>query len=346
MAHLMKYTRGAVHGILTHDERKKDETKEYKNKDIDKSKTHLNYSFIHDEKSAEERLKSRLNDLDVSKRSDVNVLASWVVTLPKEVKEKDQKKFFNYVNEFLTQKYGKDNIISSDVHFDETTPHIHFCFVPVVPNKKKNATKDYKVSAKELLNKTHLQQFHDDLNYYISNKLGYESGILNGATTQNKSIKEMKREEINKLSRIIEKEPEIKKGIFSKNETVKIPVDEYEILKKKTQDYINSQNAKFLNDLLAENERLKKEKAKIRDDAQNAINEAQAKADKAIAEAQEKATAQIEAAKAATEHEIMEMKACIRVYDDVYPKAKARIKRLENENATMKQMIQSRGRGR
>lgn len=346
MAHLAKYTRGSVHGILSHNERNKDENGEYKNKDIDKSKTHLNYSFIHDEKSAEERLKSRLNDLDVSKRSDVNILASWVVTLPKEVKEKDQKKFFKCVNEFLTHKYGKENIISSDVHYDETTPHLHFTFVPVVENKKKNAKHQYKVSAKELLTQTHLQRFHGELDRSLYVHLGYASGILNGATKQNKSIKELKKAEIDKLTRIIEKEPEIKKGIFSQKETVKISIDEYETLKKKTQDYINSQNAKYLNDLIAENERLKKEKAKMRDDAQNAINEAKAKADKAIAEAQAKAEAQIEAQKNATAHEIMEMKACIRVYDQEYPKAQARIKRLENENATMKQMIQSRGRGR
>lgn len=335
----MKYTRGCVHGILSHNERNKGENGEYKNKDIDKSKTHLNYSFIHDEKSAEERLKSRLNEIDVSKRSDVNVLASWVVTLPKEVKEKDQKKFFKCVNEFLTHKYGNENIISSDVHYDETTPHLHFCFVPVVENKKKNATKKYKVSAKELLTQTHLQRFHGELERSLIVHLGYECGILNGATKQNKSIKELKQEEINKLTQIIEKEPEIKKGFFSQKETVKIPIDEYETLKKKTQEYLDLLSGKKIKEVLEENAKLKEFLAN-KDARIDDLREQNRKI-------QEQAQIAIDKAKAEVASEIAEKDAKIKELDQCSTKLADLLKTQKSQNESLKArnkaLTQSRG---
>lgn len=276
MAHLAKYTRGCVHGILSHNQRDKDENKQYKNIDIDKSKTHLNYSYF-DNKNAEERLNNRLKDLDVSKRSDVNILASWVVTLPKEVKEKDQKKFFNSVNNYLTKTYGKDNVISSDIHYDETTPHLHFTFIPVVENKKKNAKKSLKVSAKELLNRAHLQKFHDNLDRYVSADLGYASGILNGATTQNKSINELKKEfekDCEKLNKIVNEKPKVKTNIFGK---VVLSPDDYDKLANKadelknaTNDYINSRNGIKLKETLSQNNYLKNRNTELEKIAKNA----------------------------------------------------------------------------
>ena len=41
-----------------------------------------------------------------------------------------EREFFEQVNEFLTNKVGADNVVGSWVHNDETSPHLHFCFVP------------------------------------------------------------------------------------------------------------------------------------------------------------------------------------------------------------------------
>ena len=45
----------------------------------------------------------------------------------------------------MNERYGKENVISAYVHFDEVTPHMHY-FVPVVEDKKKGG---YKLSAKK-----------------------------------------------------------------------------------------------------------------------------------------------------------------------------------------------------
>nr|WP_244877090.1 plasmid recombination protein [Carnobacterium mobile] len=79
------------------------------------------------------------------KREDVKVGCSWIVTLPSTLKEKneqDQREFFEKTYAFLTERYGGEkNVLSAQVHNDETTPHLHFAFIPVVWDEKKNNVK-------------------------------------------------------------------------------------------------------------------------------------------------------------------------------------------------------------
>ena len=66
MAHLQKFTRGSVRAILEHDTRTANHA--YKNPDIDPIRTELNYSFIHDNRTAIERLEQRLSEVKVQNR--------------------------------------------------------------------------------------------------------------------------------------------------------------------------------------------------------------------------------------------------------------------------------------
>ena len=117
------------------------------------------------------------------------------MTLPEKIKkEGDQELFFKETYDFLEKKYGKENVVSSYVHLDETTPHMHFAFIPVVIDKKRG---DLKVSAKELITRKHLQEFHPKLENHMAKVFGRDIGILNEATKAgNKSIGELKGETI------------------------------------------------------------------------------------------------------------------------------------------------------
>jgi hypothetical protein len=93
----------------------------------------------------------------------------------------------------MENKYGKDNVVSAYVHLDETSPHMHFCFVPVVFDKKKQ---EYKVNAKQCINKVELKQIHPQIQEYLETKLQTKVSILNGATAGgNKSVEQLKNEE-------------------------------------------------------------------------------------------------------------------------------------------------------
>lgn len=197
MAHLQKFTRGSVKAILEHDTRTAQH--DYKNPDIDPKRTHENYSFIHDNRTAIERLEQRLSEVKVQRRKDVNVLCSWVITKPFDVSEEREEVFFKECYKFLCEKYGSRNVITADVHEDESTPHLHFTFVPTVANtrKYKDPTKkprfSEKVCADELITREHLKTFHSELQkWFIDKGMEWAKSVSTGTTTYNKSISELK----------------------------------------------------------------------------------------------------------------------------------------------------------
>jgi hypothetical protein len=208
MANCQKYTRGACGHLFKHYERAKDENGEYikfGNQDIDATRTYLNYNLAPDH-SQGDFVKQRCSEVKMQKRADVNVMCSWVVTAPKEIREEETEKFFEETYKFLSDRYGKENIISAYVHMDEVSPHVHFAFVPVVMDKKKNILK---VSAKELITKLELKSFHGDLSNHMEKIFGRDVGILNEATKEgNQSIEELKRGTAVKKLKEIEKATE------------------------------------------------------------------------------------------------------------------------------------------
>src|SRR5699024_12489403 len=106
-------------------------------------------------------------------------MCDWVVTLPEKIKtEEEREKFFQETYNFLENEYGKENVISSFVHLDETTPHMHFAFIPVVTDKKRG---DLKVSAKELITRKHLQEFPPKLENYMKKDMGRYLGMYTDA---------------------------------------------------------------------------------------------------------------------------------------------------------------------
>ncbi|MFL2053112.1 MobV family relaxase [Leuconostoc mesenteroides] len=191
MAHLKKNTRGAVPGLAVHFERKTDH---HTNKEIDVSKSYLNQDLMEDGSDMLSRFNERLNDVYCMKRDDVKALATWIVTLPEELTEapyEQQSAFFEATTNFLNERYGQENAVAAVVHYDETTPHLHYAFVPVVFDDKKTR---YKVSAKEVLTRHDLQTFHEDLDQHLKKVLPfYEQGILNNKTLPFENVAEIKK---------------------------------------------------------------------------------------------------------------------------------------------------------
>lgn len=147
MASNQKFNKQAVYNQLKHVSR---ELKYPKNIDIDKNRTHLNYSLSPQRNITEfEYLKKRLDEIYIhSDRQDINYMSGWVITKPKELPDEYEEKFFKACYDFLCNRYGGDkNVISADVHKDESgEPHLHFCFVPVaqnIPNENMVKVIDY-----------------------------------------------------------------------------------------------------------------------------------------------------------------------------------------------------------
>lgn len=194
MAHVAKYSKGTLGHMFAHYERAKDKDGEYikfGNEDIDTNKSYLNYNLAPNHNMSQgEFVKQRCSEVKCLNRKDVKVMCSWVVTAPKDLDPNLHKDFFKESYKFLENRYGADNVVSAHVHMDEKTPHMHFAFVPVVYDAKKDV---FKVSAKEKVCKTDLQTFHQDLEKHLERALGRKINILNEATKEgNKSIDELK----------------------------------------------------------------------------------------------------------------------------------------------------------
>ena len=195
MAHIEKFAKNSVGHLFAHFERKKEngEFVKFSNQEIDTTKTDQNYNLAWNrEKKQYQIYKDRLSQVQVFNRNDVKTLCSCVTTIPQDtyLKFKDNPKaireFFEHSYKFLENRYGKQNVVSSFVHMDETTPHMHFAFIPVVFDKKKNIEK---VCAKEVITKTELKTFHKDYQEYLDNNLSYECLVHTGITKENKTIK-------------------------------------------------------------------------------------------------------------------------------------------------------------
>lgn len=219
MAHLLKLNASNLR-ILAHYERNlQDGVKERKNLEIDATRTAQNYDLVSGQTGEtarigdlSKRLEARLAELTIQKRRANTVLAAtWVVTLPAELKEAPQEKqreFFQHTVQFMKNRYGAANLMAAWVHNDETTPHVHMMFTPEERQKTLGAdgkdVTDYnafqgtgKLRAFSTINRTELPMFQKDLQSYVQRQMGMQLSILNGATKQrgrNASIAELKAE--------------------------------------------------------------------------------------------------------------------------------------------------------
>lgn len=227
MAHSEKFTKTAIFGIASHIERK---TKNHSNEFIDNSKTHLNYSLLNDDSDLITRLNNRLAEVHVYNRKDVNVMVDWVITLPEEFKgatESVKRSFFSNTHDFLVNRYGGlKNVVCSEIHADETTPHLHFGFIPVVYDEVRDQER---VQANKVIDRKELKMFHDDLHNYLRKAIPgiYQEGILNGKTVDVKNVKELKA-----LDKQIKIEKEIREKELAKTTAYKEPLENFKEIEK------------------------------------------------------------------------------------------------------------------
>ena len=176
MAHVTKFKMTGMGQIFAHVNRAKNQTRKYGNADIDVSRTHLNYDLKH---GTIETLQKRLESVSHTKRHDLVACCGVVVTLPGELEnepEHTQKAFFEWCKKFLDKKFGENNCVYATVHNDESTPHLHYGFVPTVTKQRKFRSAEKRgqtylqerVCAKEVVTKAMLNTLHDELQAHVA----------------------------------------------------------------------------------------------------------------------------------------------------------------------------------
>ena len=149
-----KYKRENLKGIFRHNERKNEN---YSNKNIDKEKSHLNYSLKDPRYSYEkefERIRKEYN-LKGQIKTVSKIACEYIITSDNEffnrIGEKETRRFFETAYKFVCEykNLGEQYILSAKVHNDEDTPHLHLVFLPVVHTKDKKGNDIDKLACSE-----------------------------------------------------------------------------------------------------------------------------------------------------------------------------------------------------
>lgn len=191
VARMEKMKIGNLGGAYRHNERI---FKKHSNKDIDVSRSHLNYELTDRDRSVsyERQIKDYVNENKISNRAirkDAVLCDEWLITSDKpffeKLSEEETRDFFETAKNYFAEKYGEENIAYASVHLDESTPHMHLGVVPF---------QDGKLSSKAMFNKEELKKIQDELPKYM-NEYGFEleRGELN-SEAKHKTVAEFKQE--------------------------------------------------------------------------------------------------------------------------------------------------------
>lgn len=175
MAHVAKYQASAIGNMTRHYDR----SNRNERPNIDRALSHRNYNLApRRENGSIEFISERIKSLDLKRtpRKDAVRMCDCVITLPKSFPIARSDEFFFAAYEYLSAKFGKENVISSWVHMDETTPHMHFAWVPI--------TEDGRLSAKDVVSRQVLSNLHSDLQVSMEKMLGCKVEILLDDTKQ------------------------------------------------------------------------------------------------------------------------------------------------------------------
>ena len=137
---------GSVAACERHNERKKEAYKS--NPDIDMERSRENYHLVTPPRyTYKKEINRKTGAAGCRVRRDSVMLVETLITASPEFMNSlppaEQRAYFAAALDFISERVGKQNIISAVVHMDETTPHMHLCFVPI--------TKEGKLSAKTML---------------------------------------------------------------------------------------------------------------------------------------------------------------------------------------------------
>jgi len=196
-----KYKRENLKGIFRHNERR---NKNYSNENIDKEKSYLNYSLKSPQYSYEkefDRIREKYNLKGQIKKVS-NIACEYIITSDHDyfenIGEEETKRFFETAYKFVAEykNLGEQYILSSVVHRDEQTPHMHLIFLPVVHTTDKKGNPIDKLACSEFWKaKDSYRQLQDAFyKYMVENGFDLQRGLPKEETNrEHYSVEEFKK---------------------------------------------------------------------------------------------------------------------------------------------------------
>lgn len=176
MARFKKFKKNAVSNLLKHCNR---EFRNYSNKGINTDLSYRNYSLLPERGVSDyEYFLSLIKNPNISywNREDTVAMIGIVISYPFiNDEESEVREFFSVCVDFLNQRFGGKNAVQAIVHLDESQdnarhkgkPHLHYNFVPIIPNENKRRKTEYQVCCSKVLTPLQFKTFHPDLQQYL-----------------------------------------------------------------------------------------------------------------------------------------------------------------------------------
>ena len=169
------YKKDNLAGLYKHNERK---NTNYSNKDINKNNSIKNYSIKQCNTTYSNALKTLQKENNLQGRiiKTTNVVCEFIITSDREffenIGEEETKRYFQTAYDFVAnyKNLGEKYILSAKVHLDESTPHLHIVFVPVVHKLDKKSGKQVdKIACSEYWKgKDSYKQLQDNFYKYVT----------------------------------------------------------------------------------------------------------------------------------------------------------------------------------
>ncbi len=185
------YKMGQLSYIYRHNERK---NTNYSNKDINKNSLVKNYSIKSVNTSYQKAfniIKEKYNLKGQIKKVS-NIMCELIITSDKDffkkIGEEETRRYFETAYKFVAgyNNLGEEFIVSAKVHMDESTPHMHLVYIPVIHTKDKNGNEINKIACSEYWKgKDSYKRLQDNFYAYIT-KAGFD--LERGNTKENTHI--------------------------------------------------------------------------------------------------------------------------------------------------------------
>ena len=280
-----KYTLNQLNVIYRHNERK---NTNYSNKDIIRENGKNNYSLKQCPTTYEKVFRDikRKYNLQGKIKNISNIACEYIITASPDffenLSQQEIKRYFETAYRFVCgfKNLGEQYIISAKVHLDESTPHLHLVYLPVVHTIDKKSGKNIeKLCCTDFWKGKNSYKYLQDNFYDYITKSGFD--LERGDTKDNKHIKiedlkkvtnyemqKYEKEMINLEQELdIENPEELKKEykrIIRKFNTL---AKQYTRIKTMTDNVINDQMIleNENNVIVQENERLERENNYLQD---------------------------------------------------------------------------------
>ncbi len=177
------YKKDNLAGLYKHNERK---NINYSNKEINKNNSIKNYSLKNCFTTYSNAIKilQQKNNLKGRIIKTTNIACEFIITSNKEffekIGEEETKRYFQVAYNFVAdyKNLGEQYILSAKVHMDESTPHLHIVFIPVIHTKDKSGNKIEKIACSEYWKgKDSYKQLQDNFyKHIIENGFDLERG--------------------------------------------------------------------------------------------------------------------------------------------------------------------------